>query len=316
MGVVIVSIRQYEYALAVAEEGSVTAAADKLRVAQPSVSQQIRSLEKELGVDLFARTPRGLSLTVAGRAFVKEATIAVSAARRARAAATACSGSVTGELVVVVETGLGMCQLPRAIGALRRRYSGLEVTLYEESDPRAIDRLVRTGEADLVLSSDYGHYAPDATVIGEESYVAVLGSGHPLLRHSVVTLAELSAEPWVRLRRGSARDEVISQALRARSLTVATVARASQLTTAVRLAAEGLGVTMIPASAVPPGYEHLTRRLEPHVSHSVRAKIRTPGGPAESALLEFLTHQPWCGLERLVIAAEPTSRKFGAESVL
>ncbi len=54
------SLRQIEYALAVAEQGSVTAAAESLRVAQPSVSQQIRGLERELGVELFARTPTGL----------------------------------------------------------------------------------------------------------------------------------------------------------------------------------------------------------------------------------------------------------------
>ncbi|KQU46707.1 LysR family transcriptional regulator [Rhodococcus sp. Leaf278] len=291
------SIRQYEYALAVAEEGSVTAAAEKLRVAQPSVSQQIRSLEKELGVQLFVRTSRGLSLTVAGRAFVKEASIAVSAARRARAAATACSGTVAGELVVVVETGLGMCQLPRAIGELRRRYPGLEVTLYEESDPQAIDRLVRTGEADLVLSSDYGHYDPNATVIGVESYVVLLSGGHPLLSRKVLTLKELAPQPWVRLRRGSARDDVITHALRSHSLSVSTVARASQLATAVKLASEGLGVTLIPASAVPPGYGHLARPIDPPVSHAVRASVRSPSGPAESALLDYLSHENWCGLD-------------------
>lgn len=81
------SLRQYEYALAVAEEGSVTAAAELLRVAQPSVSQQIRGLERELGVQLFDRTPTGLVPTVVGRAFLREAEIAVAAARRARATA-------------------------------------------------------------------------------------------------------------------------------------------------------------------------------------------------------------------------------------
>lgn len=302
------SLRQYEYALAVAEEGSVTAAADKLRVAQPSVSQQIRGLEKELGVELFSRTPRGLTLTVAGRAFVKDASIAVTAARRARAAATACSGTVTGELVVVVETGLGMCQLPRALGLLRRRYPAVEVTLYEESDPSAIDRLVRDGVANLVLSSDYGHQSPDARTIGNESYVAVLGESHPLLGQPTVALAELADEPWVRLRRGSARDDVIAHALREKGFTVSTVARASQLATAVRLASEGLGVTMVPASAVPPGYAHLVRPLDPAVSHEVRASVRMPAGPAEQMLLEYLTHETWCGLE-----AQATSRARDGE---
>ncbi|MGX1407554.1 DNA-binding transcriptional LysR family regulator [Streptomyces ambofaciens] len=78
------SLRQFEYALAVAEEGSVTAAAEALRVAQPSVSQQIRGLERDLGVELFSRTPTGLVPTVAGRAFLRDAEIAVNAARAGR----------------------------------------------------------------------------------------------------------------------------------------------------------------------------------------------------------------------------------------
>lgn len=90
------SLRQFEYALAVAEEGSVTAAAERLRVAQPSMSQQIRNLERELGVKLFARTPTGLVPTVAGRAFLREAEVAVKAARRARATARAGADDLVG----------------------------------------------------------------------------------------------------------------------------------------------------------------------------------------------------------------------------
>ncbi|HEU5025582.1 MAG TPA: LysR family transcriptional regulator [Spirillospora sp.] len=89
------SLRQYEYALAVAEEGSVTAAAEVLHVAQPSVSQQIRGLERELGVELFARTPTGLVPTVVGRAFLREAEIAVRAARRAKATARVRTSACT-----------------------------------------------------------------------------------------------------------------------------------------------------------------------------------------------------------------------------
>ncbi|MDR7166489.1 DNA-binding transcriptional LysR family regulator [Nocardia kruczakiae] len=66
------SLRQFEYVLAVAEEGSVTAAAERLHVAQPSMSQQIRSPERELGVTLFDRTPTGLVPTVVGRAFLRD----------------------------------------------------------------------------------------------------------------------------------------------------------------------------------------------------------------------------------------------------
>ncbi|WP_232535019.1 LysR family transcriptional regulator [Nocardia terpenica] len=104
------SLRQYEYALAVAEQGSVTAAAELLHVAQPSVSQQIRALERELGVALFARTPTGLVPTVVGRAFLREAQVAVSASRRARATARAAADELVGELLVAAQMGLGTRQ--------------------------------------------------------------------------------------------------------------------------------------------------------------------------------------------------------------
>nr|WP_308129603.1 LysR family transcriptional regulator [Actinoplanes polyasparticus] len=83
------SLRQYEYALAVAEYGSVTAAARRLHVAQPSISQQIRGLERELGIQLFDRTQGGLTPTATGHAFLREAEVAVAASRRARATARA-----------------------------------------------------------------------------------------------------------------------------------------------------------------------------------------------------------------------------------
>src|SRR5947207_735513 len=126
------SLRQFEYALAVAEEGSVTAAAELLHVAQPSMSQQIRNLERELGVTLFARTPTGLVPTAVGRAFLREAELAVSAARRATATARAGADELVGELVVAVQMGFGARQLPSALGALRRRSPRLEVTVFEE----------------------------------------------------------------------------------------------------------------------------------------------------------------------------------------
>ena len=98
------SLRQFEYALAVAEEGSVTAAAERPHVAQPSMSQQIRNLERELGVTLFARTPTGLVPTVLGRAFLRDAEVAVSAARRARATARAGVDELVGELMVAAQS--------------------------------------------------------------------------------------------------------------------------------------------------------------------------------------------------------------------
>ncbi|NYH51042.1 DNA-binding transcriptional LysR family regulator [Nocardiopsis arvandica] len=289
------SLRQYEYALAVAEEGSVTAAAELLRVAQPSVSQQIRALERELGVRLFARTPTGLVPTVVGRAFLREAEAAVSASRRARAAARAGADELVGELVVVVQMGFGTRQLPGALGALRRRFPRLEVTVFEEPSSAELERLGRQGVVDLALMAACEQSPADAHHLGDEEFVVVLGAGHRLLAADRVVLRALEEEPWVRFDRDSALDGVLLSVLRDNGLTPATGARVSQTATAVRWAAHGLGVTLVPASAVPHGYEHLVRPVSPAVSQPVIAVVRRDAGPGETALLELLRLEAWHG---------------------
>ncbi|MEU9124415.1 LysR family transcriptional regulator [Streptomyces sp. NPDC048506] len=287
------SLRQFEYALAIAEEGSVTAAAELLRVAQPSVSQQIRGLERELGVTLFDRTPTGLVPTVVGRAFLREAEAAVSAARRARATARAGADELVGELVVAVQMGLGTRQLPRALGALRRRFPRLEVTVFEEPNPAELERLGRRGVLDLALVAEPCEGPADAHHLGDEEFVVVMGVGHPRLAADRVELRDLEGEPWVRFDRDSTLDCVLRDVLRDHELTPTTVARVSQTATAVRWAADGLGVTLVPASAVPQGYEHLARPVFPVVSQPVVAALRNGAGPAERALLEFLRQETW-----------------------
>lgn len=287
------SLRQYEYALAIAEAGSVTAAAELLRVAQPSVSQQIRGLERDLGVELFARTPTGLVPTVLGRAFLREAEVAVSASRRARATALAGADELVGELVVAAQMGFGTRQLPGALGALRRRFPRLEVTVFEEQSSAELERLCRRGVVDLALMAACERSPADAHRLGDEEFVVVLGAGHRRLAEDRVDLRELEGEPWVRFDRDSALDGVLLNVLRDNESAPTTAARVSQAATAVRWAAHGLGVTLVPASAVPHGYEDLVRPVLPVVSQPVIAVVRQGAGPAERALLELLRQETW-----------------------
>ncbi|WP_075737156.1 LysR family transcriptional regulator [Streptomyces acidiscabies] len=288
------NLRQYEYALAVAEEGSVTAAAARLGVAQPTVSQQIAALEKDLGVRVFTRIPRGVAVTVAGRAFLKEAEVAVNAARRARTAARARGGDLTGELVVVGSTGLATSQLAAALGKLRLIHPRLQVTLVEEPTPVEMEHLDRLGTVDLVL---YHRLTPecgyDAYELGEEPYAVVLPPDHLLHQGDAVRLEDLAGEGWVRFTRGSLLDEQIGQVLKGAGLAAPTAARASQIATAVGLVAHGLGVTMVPASAVPAPYTRLAKPLTPALSERVLVGLRPDPGPAETALLDLLRQQDW-----------------------
>ncbi|MET7294519.1 LysR family transcriptional regulator [Streptomyces griseoloalbus] len=287
------SLRQFEYALAVAAEGSVTAAAELLHVAQPSMSQQIRNLERDLGVELFARTPTGLVPTAVGRAFLREAEVAVSASRRARATARAGADELVGELVVAVQLGFGTRQLPGALGALRRRYPRLEVTVFEEQSSAELERLCRRGVPDLALMAACRRSPADAHHLGDEEFVVALGAGHRQLAADRVELRALEGEPWVRFDRASALDGVLVNVLRDNDLTPTTAARVSRTATAVRWAAHGLGVTLVPASAVPQGHEHLVRPVLPVVSQPVIAVLRQGAGPAETALLELLRRETW-----------------------
>ncbi|WP_280437324.1 LysR family transcriptional regulator [Nocardia carnea] len=293
------TLRQYEYALTVAEAGSVTAAAELLRVAQPSISQQIRGLERELGVQLFARTPTGLVPTVAGRAFLREAAVAVNASRRARAAARADSVELVGELVVAVQLGFGARQLPRALETLRRRFPRVEATVFEEPSATELDQLCRRGALDLALMAKCEKTPENAHPLGDEEFVVVLSAGHPRLAADRIELRDLAGDPWIRFGHDSALDGVLTAVLRDNALAPETVGRVSQTATAVRWAAHGLGVTLVPASAVPPGYEQLARPVFPSVTQPVVAVVRHRAGPAEAALLELLRGENWTGSDRL-----------------
>ncbi|VEG57637.1 LysR family transcriptional regulator [Mycolicibacterium aurum] len=292
------NLRQYEYALAVAEEGSMTAAAERLRVTQPSLSQQIGALERHLGVQLFTRTPSGVTVTVAGRAFLTEAKIAITASRRAVTAARAAGGELAGELIIAVHMGLGARQLPQALGQMRIRHPKLQVTLHEEPDPADMERLLRQGTLDMVLV----HRIPvgcsfDTHHLGEEAYVAILPKGHSLLTTgTALRLEDLASEGWVRFRHTSLLDDYLARLLADAGLSPHTVARASQISTAVRLVAQGLGVTVVPASAIPEGFEGLACPLQPCLSEPVLLGVRRSAGSAERAMLDHLKKQNWRGL--------------------
>src|SRR5438105_510818 len=123
------NLRQLHFFLAVADEGSFTRAAERLFVAQPSLSQQIKSLEQELGGPLLERLPKGVRLTAAGKAFVTEARGAVTHAASARRSARSVFGLESGELEVATVTSVAFGVLPSAFRTWHERYPGTTIAL-------------------------------------------------------------------------------------------------------------------------------------------------------------------------------------------
>src|SRR5215216_4245436 len=123
-----VNLRQLEYFVTVAEERSVTRAAERLLVAQPSLSQQIGALEEELGGALLERLPRGVRLTVAGESFLSEARAAIAHADRARRSAHMAFGLEAGELHIATIPSVAVGLLPVAL----RRWQELHPSMRDQ----------------------------------------------------------------------------------------------------------------------------------------------------------------------------------------
>ena len=115
------------YAVAIAEEQSFTRAAERCFVVQSALSRQIKSLESELGMTLFARTSRKVEVTPAGEAFVKQARLCLQAAERAKVAAAAAHGEIRGSLTIGVIPTVTAVDVAAVLGAFRRNHPEVSV---------------------------------------------------------------------------------------------------------------------------------------------------------------------------------------------
>src|SRR6476620_4369474 len=137
-----VNLRQLEYFVAIAEEGSFTRASERLLVAQPSLSQQIAVLEAELGGALLERLPRGVRLTMAGQSFLPEARAAINHANRARRSARMAMGLESGQVQIATSTSTAAGILPPVLRRWQELHPSVEVSLSEYLHRRLLDDAV------------------------------------------------------------------------------------------------------------------------------------------------------------------------------
>jgi DNA-binding transcriptional LysR family regulator len=144
--------RRLRYFLAVVEEGGVTRAARSLHVAQPSLSQSLRTLERELGVELFQRVGRTLRLTAAGEALVGPARQTLRTMDSARAAVVEVVELAAGTLQIAALATLAVDPLSALVGRFRRAHPGVVVRVREPESASTVSTLVRAGECELGLA--------------------------------------------------------------------------------------------------------------------------------------------------------------------
>jgi DNA-binding transcriptional LysR family regulator len=189
-----VELRHLRYFVAVAEERSFSRAAERLWIAQPGLSTQIRRLEGELGVQLFERHTRGVNLTQAGALFLERARAAIVAADAASATGRDLAAGLIGTLRLGVAGGARWGLFPDLLRRFSRERPGVELTVLEGYGG-TLWRDLRDGRLDALMAPT-GHASPDlvALELGSEEWVVLVGTGHPLAGIGPLAAADLHGQ--------------------------------------------------------------------------------------------------------------------------
>ena len=243
-------LRHLRYFAAVAEELHFGRAAARLGMAQPPLSQQIRQLERELGVELLSRTRRRVELTEAGRVFLEEARAILQRVAQATTAARRAARGETGALAIGVVATATYGLMPRAFRLFRARHPDVALTIGVMSTGAQVAAL-RAGQLQLgIARPPFGDETLVAEPLHEEPVIAALPSGHPLSARRALPLRALAHEPFVlfpRDRRPGWYDFVLGLC-RGAGFEPAVGQDAPELATAMALVAAGIGVTLVPAA--------------------------------------------------------------------
>ncbi len=226
-----------EVFLSVVRLGSVSRAAAAHGMAQPSASQRVRQLERQLGVQLLARSPAGSVATDAGGLLAEWAEVVVTAAAELVAGMDALRGGTGGRLAVAASMTVAECLLPAWLDGLHRAEPAARVEL-EVTNSAAVLERVATGRTDLgFIESPGGTAGLSSRVVGRDELVVVVGIGHRWARRRrPVAAAALAATPLVVRERGSGTREALDAAFAAVGLSAVDPALELGSTTAVKAA--------------------------------------------------------------------------------
>ncbi|MBP2550678.1 DNA-binding transcriptional LysR family regulator [Neorhizobium galegae] len=195
------TFRQLQFFIAVAEQGSITRAAQNLSISQSSVTEAIKELEADLGVELFERHPRGLTMTHNGHQFLRHATkihASVSDARNAFSGPTQIEGGTLNIGVTSLVAGYVLSDL---LARYRRACPGVEVSAVEDNGSY-LEHLLVGGELDvavMVISNLRDRMALQAEILETSPYRLWLPMGHPLVSADIITPTDVAREPLIML---------------------------------------------------------------------------------------------------------------------
>jgi len=245
-------LRQLQYVVQIAADKNFSRAAEKLHIAQPSLSQQLAKLEKELGQQLFRRTTNSVEPTHAGEVFVAKARVILDAVEQLKQEMDDLGQMRRGRLVVGSLPITGSHILPVVLPLFQERYPEIEIVLLEDSTSR-LEQLTASGQTDLSLLS-LPLQEPSLTwepLIEEEIKLAVPPQ-HRLAREAAasgrsdVRIAELADEPFILLKRGQGFRQIAYELCAEGGFVPRTVFESGNIETVQSLVAAGMGIAFVP----------------------------------------------------------------------
>jgi LysR family hca operon transcriptional activator len=243
-------LRHLRYFIAVAEEGSLTLAAEKrLHTAQPSLSRQMRDLEHEVRVQLMSRSVRGIELTAAGRAFLDHARLALMQVDAAVEAARKAAQPARKTFAIGFQTGHEMNWLPRAMHVLRGELPNIQVTVSSDYSPDLAEALAR-GRLDLAFLRVEPGYDLGYQVVDREPLIVLMPSDHRLTARETVRPQDFVGEIFIG---GSNKAHVLRDVtedyLRRSGLDIKLDHGVDNMAMAMSLVASTRGLALMPAYA-------------------------------------------------------------------
>jgi DNA-binding transcriptional LysR family regulator len=284
-------LRQLEYFVTVVDEAGFTRAAEKLHVAQPGVSAQIRRLEREFGHELLDRSGRTVRPTEVGAAVLPYARAALAAVAAARLTVEEMTGLLRGRVTVGVVAAISALDLPGLLADFHRDHPAVELTLAEADADALLDGL-QNGRLDLALIS-LGSVQPAGIatqVVIDQPIVAAVAVADELAGRAAVPLADLRERALICLPPGTGVRRLIDEAGAAAGFKPRIAFEASEPYVLAEFAARGMGVALLPDSATRrrSAELHTIAVTEPRLRGRIALAWRGDGpvSPAARALTE------------------------------
>jgi DNA-binding transcriptional LysR family regulator len=273
-------VREIGYVVAVADAGGFTAAARELFVSQPALSQAVRKVERELGVDLFVRAGRDVRLTAAGEAFVDRARPLLRDVDGLRGAVDAVAGLRAGHLDLVCLPTLSVEPMVDLVGAFRVAHPGVTVRLAEPEDVADIEARIRTGRSEVAITEAPRAVADDLVVhvLGEQEIAVVLPPGMRGRSRRRVAVAELADVPLIATPVGTSTRRLVDDAFAAVGATPSIAVETGHREAVVPLVLAGAGATFVAPAArrAAAAAGAVTATLDPPLVRTVALLHRPP----------------------------------------